>query len=325
MTSSKKTPDWLFRVAAKAENGGGHVSRSLILARAMTATISFSIQNESPYRSMIEHHGFSVVTDDQEQSHYDGIWMDVYADDFDRYRSKTECLAIIEDHKDLYDRADVYVRPFPGQFTNRPEKMQLAGFDYTLIDNKFFSKNQKIISETVKTITVFMGRYDSVNATLKVLEALDSLHLTAKIQIVMGGNAAHLTAVKKYLEKDFRHDSQLLIDVPDINTLFSASDLLILSGGVAILESCALGCVALVLNIADNQIVLSEYISRMDAIAYAGHISAFDQKKFADLVTQTIPYMVRRRISDKASTLIKKSGANDIAATLTKQSIKGAA
>lgn len=325
MVHEAKIPSWLFRVSANAENGGGHVSRSLILASAMDADISFSVPAHSPYRALIEKQGFKAIAQDEESPFYDGIWIDAYNDNFDFYREKTRCLAIIEDHKDLYDKADLYVRPFPGEFKIRPEKIELNGFEYALVDKKFFSGTPKTISRDVSIITVFMGRYDSVNATGKILETLNTLDDRLNIQVVMGGNAAHLETVKSFLENGFRHQSTLFVDLPDLKDIFSDSDILILSGGVAVLEACALGCPSIVLNIADNQRNLSDNIAKKGAIEYAGHVSDYDEDYFRDLLKKTMPHDARLELSKKASALMGKSGASNVAHALMRFSMTEAA
>lgn len=313
---------WLFRVAAKAESGGGHVSRSLLLAKAMKAKVTFSVSENSSYRTLIESNGFEVITDNEESEQYSGIWLDAYHDNFDRYRSKTKCLAIIEDHRDLYDKADIYVRPYPADFTNRPLSIELKGFDFAFIDSRFFLKRQNSVSSNVKRITVFMGRYDSVNATTSVLEVINDLPKGISVIVVTGSGAAHLDKVKEYLAKDFRHDYQLYIDIPDLCDVFAGSDILVLSGGVALLEACAVGCPAVVLNIADNQHALSEYLSREGAISYAGSYSQFRKSDFTDILRQIFSVEQRQALSNKAKVLIKESGVDDVAAALVKYSME---
>jgi len=167
-----------------------------------------------------------------------------------------------------------------------------------------------------------MGRYDSVNATASVLEVINDLPINISVCVVAGSGAAHLDKIKKYLSQEFGHKYKLYIDLPDLCDVFADCDLLVLSGGVALLEACAIGCPAVVLNIADNQRILSKYLSSEGAIAYAGSHSQFEKSAFADVLLQNLSFVERERISNNAKTILKNSGVSCVASVLMENSMK---
>lgn len=310
---------WLFRVAALSRNGGGHVSRSLVLARevAKRADVSFSIPVESPYASEIEASGFQCVSPEKESDIYDGIWMDVYEDDFERYRKKTNLLVLIEDHKDLYPDADIYIRPFPGNFVAQVRGRIWSGLGYALVNPVFFGRSAPDPKPAISTITVFMGRYDSINGVERMLGILRSIKGDFKANVVMGSSGAHLESVRTYLETAYHREYKLHIDLPDLVSIFLESDLLILSGGVAALEACALRVPAVVVNIAENQILLSRHLGDLGVVFYAGRMDHLDDAMIEKAIETGSDYDVRCRMVERSRGILDGRGPERIAEILT--------
>ena len=316
MQISPASQNWLFHVAAQANAGGGHVARSLVLAREMQGHVTFSMAADSPYTDLVAAAGFDIIALEDEQVRYDGIWVDSYQADFDRYRQKADHLVLIEDHKDLYDEADIYVRPYPGDFENHKNTDILSGFDYAFIDPKYFDVNSGKQVGEVKILSVFMGRYDSVNATQRVLESLKCLPGDFTAQIVMGTKAAHRESVEDYLQSQYKRPYTLMIDCSDLCEVYKNTDLMVLSGGVAVLEACAAGVPSVVLNIADNQQPLSRYLADKNMISYVGSFTEFDTTAFTNTVAEAMGEMVRRELAANLPGPLTPYGARNVATIL---------
>lgn len=270
--TENKPQKWLFRVASKTENGGGHVSRSLVLASAFHDTdVTFSLDIDSPYKQMVIDAGFSTTTSDKELDTYDSIFLDIYTDEFENYRKKTKCLVIIEDHKDLYNNADIYIRPYAGDFTKRPN-LVLDGLKYALINKKYAPTPPVKYNKNIETVSVSMGRYDSVNITQFILESLKSRQENFITNIILGGKALHLDTIKKYLKNEYNREYNLIIDQPDLLETYIKSDVLFSSGGVTVLEACAMNLPCTVLNFTKNQIPLSKHLDQKKLINYVGEL-----------------------------------------------------
>lgn len=307
---------WLFRVAASADSGGGHVGRSLVLAREMAPQVTFSVPQDSPYQAQIAASGFPTVSPEGEADSYHGIWLDTYRDDFDRYRQKTPHLAIIEDHKDLYSRADLYIRPFPGQYTKPAHGRVYEGLTHALVDPLFFTSPSSEVKEKVETVTVFMGRYDSANAATRLLRILARRTEAFHTQLVMGSSAPHLKSVRDYLENSFDRSVELHVDLPDLSAIFAKSDLLILSGGVSALEACAMAKPALVLSVAANQVPMSSALGQSGAVEYVGFIKDTSDAEIERALDTAMNHTNRQRMIDLAAKVLNGSGATRVARIL---------
>lgn len=290
------TRHWLFRVASRADQGGGHISRSLVLAKAWQDKVTFCLDIDSPYAEMVKKAGYDVITPDQEQGYYDGVFLDVYStDNFDHYRAKTDCLMILEGFKDFYDKADIYLRPFPGDYTEHGKSLILSGLEYALVDACYQQRDVQI-SDHVETVTITMGRYDSKNTTRFILEKLQTRSEKFHTNIVLGGNAPHLETVKKYLENEYNRPYNLHVDLPNLVDLYRQTDLLFSSGGVASLEACAMRVPCVVMSFVDDQKALGQFMGDKGVTLYAGHFGHTSEDHINDTINRAFNYETRQSL-----------------------------
>ena len=299
---------WLFRVAAKPENGAGHVSRSLVLAKSWHTDVEFVVDHDSPYTDQITRAGFACSDSEKANHGYQGIFVDSYDPELiARYRAMTDTLMIIEDHKDLYAHADIYLRPYPADFSP-VEGYILSGLDYALIDSRF-SHPVAALNGAVETITVTMGRYDSKNATQLILSSLNERTENFSVNVVLGGNAPHLDTVKAFLTDQFSKSYNLYVDHDAMDDLFRVSDIVFSAGGVTALEAVAMHVPVATLNIVDNQIPLSRSLAAKGAVDYIGVIDDIDQAKIQNHIERLMPLSYRNAIHQAAQKTIDTKGA----------------
>jgi spore coat polysaccharide biosynthesis predicted glycosyltransferase SpsG len=280
MTSKQKT--WLFRPASKTEEGGGHVTRSIALAQTWLENVVFSIEPDSPFADKIKKAGFDIVYTDQEADDYDGIFIDFYEGDFELYRRKAKCLMIIEDHRDLYDDADIYLRPYDTDLKKHENAFILDGLQYALIGSTYDQKFPKN-PEQINTIAVAIGLYDSLNGTQYVLEHLNDRPENFQTKVILGANAKHRQAVTDFLENDYKKPYELIIDAPDLLDVFDTCDFVFSMGGTTSLEACACEVPSCALNLKDNQIPISTVLSNRGLLFYAGKL-----RSETDRLTETL-------------------------------------
>lgn len=267
---------WLFRAASKTEEGGGHVTRSLALAQVWFAPVVFSVERDSPFADKIRKAGFDVIYTDQESECYDGIFLDFYVGDFDRYRNKTDRLVIIEDHRDLYDKADIYIRPYETALRQYQGALILNGLNYALIGGMYSTRLPKN-PRKIETVAVALGQYDSNNATYYVLEKLEQRPEKFQTIVVLGEYAKHRQMVESYLIHDYGRPYDLVINAPDLCAVYQKTDVLISMGGTTNLEACALEIPSCALNVNDNQGPISRVLRDRGLLAYAGMLGTDDE------------------------------------------------
>lgn len=118
-------------------------------------------------------------------------------------------------------------------------------------------------------ILVAPGGYDAPNVTTRVIEALAQRPAGAPpvaVDIVLGGQALHLPALRARLAAPLPFPAQLHLDTPDMARLMAAADLAIGAGGTTTWERACLGLPCLLIVLADNQ---REIAARMQAAGAA--------------------------------------------------------
>ena len=125
-------------------------------------------------------------------------------------------------------------------------------------------------SPQLERILVSMGGVDKDNATGRVLEALCDCTLPANLEIdvVMGGNAPWLQAVKDRAD-GMPWPTQVSVDVSDMAQRMVESDLAIGAAGSTSWERCCLGLPTVSLITAENQRNSAVALERIGAIRTA--------------------------------------------------------
>jgi UDP-2,4-diacetamido-2,4,6-trideoxy-beta-L-altropyranose hydrolase len=136
-----------------------------------------------------------------------------------------------------------------------------------------------------KHLLITMGGVDQVDATSKVLEALQNCELPGdlRITVVMGLHAPALERVQS-LAKQMRQPTDVMINVNNMAQLMVDSDLAIGAAGCTSWERCCLGLPAVIVVLAENQ--------RKGAIALeqSGSVKLLDS---VDAIPSTLRSMLR--------------------------------
>lgn len=130
----------------------------------------------------------------------------------------------------------------------------LAGSSYSLIRSEFQKtkvRHESLLSPT-KRIGIMMGGSDTMVLTRSVLQLLLSALPDYEFLIIMGETAHDKKSIKELGVTEGRID--LKINPPALAELLLTTDLVVSAAGGSIGELCAIGQMAVVLVVVDNQI-----------------------------------------------------------------------
>jgi len=315
--------DWVFRVASAPRYGGGHMARSLVLAREMRSIehsldIAFVLDAESAHwREHLDSMGLVVVETTGRMNSkmlFDHPERSLVRD------FKVDSLVYIDDDAAGLDGASLIIHPhadLKGEVIGGVPA--LCGLEYALIDKRWIRVVVPDPIKPIERILVAFGQIDTANATERVLEALLSIPGLPPIDVALGSSAVHLESLRRRFSS--LAGVKLHVDRPHIDDLVKAAGLTIGAGGVSLLERLAAGSVSI--GVAQNatQRSLLTALADTDVILDGGDSWNFDQSVFCDAVMRLFssPDM-RLQMRKRARLLVDGFGAKRVAkAILTLQ------
>ena len=157
-------------------------------------------------------------------------------------------------------------------------------------------------------LLVFFGGSDAQNFTALTINALQQLqdcHWLA--DIVIGQANPHRLLLQQLCAQDRR--LTLLVQTPGMAGLMAAADLMIGAGGATHWERACLGLPAVVVALADNQLVTTAYLAELGACLDLGHAAALSTTRLATAVSALLADSLRRQqMSKAASQLVSPEG-----------------
>ncbi len=261
MVDNNRRQRWMFCVASAAQYGGGHVMRSLQLAKAMRCFVDVCFLIDSPqshWVSVLQSYGFDVLNDVSDLTGVvDGLWVDHYEPNIAAFRALSIPIAGIVDiagHHARYDFSVSYVAC---------ESCDISGFEYALIDPAYAALKRAMDGRM--RYSLCFGQTDSKQVTLSVLKVLESYPNQLDLNVVCGKTNVNRNSLLSFIESS-RHRISL-IDSPDsLQQVFEETDVFITSGGVAVLEACAAAIPCVVLTTAQNQVGQVGQLAEMGAV-----------------------------------------------------------
>jgi len=192
-----------------------------------------------------------------------------------------------------------------------PECKQLLGPNYVLLREEFFeaSRQKRIRSGEIHNILVFFGGTDPTNETVKALDALALLDNNIKINVVVGSSNKRKEEIQEYCDRysNFFFHCQ----VSNMAELMNEADLAIGAGGTTTWERCYLGLPSITIIVADNQIELTDAVSKFGAIINLG----FSHEVTSDQIYEAVKDLVEHSkkvqlLSERASNLVNPKIVN---------------
>lgn len=298
--------------------GGGHVMRSLTLARALQAKgarCAFAVGEETA-RMMQPFLGDDIVLWDAE------AWPDqpaaavvdnyaLAAEDERLLAARRSVKVVAIDDLGRAHAADLVVDPGLGRTAaDYPDSPRvLAGADYALVRPEFPSTP---ITRRGGRVLVSLGLTDVGGITAEVVARLAVAPGWEAADVVLGSGAQSLEYVREVVAHDPRFT--LHVDTNAMAELIARADLAIGAGGGSTWERACLGLPTLLLILADNQRAMARRLEAEGAVialdvADEGFGEAFD-RELARLLSDA---PLRQRLSERSHTLCDGHGAARVA------------
>jgi len=307
-------PRILLIANAGPQVGGGHVMRSLTLARALKAHGADPVFLASPEAvAVLDAFGPDMAREEATSIDAEaiadaatGVKFDAVV--FDHYglaRAEHEAVAhgrpslVIDDLADRPLAADLVLDSGP---TRAPADYALfaegarllLGPDYAPIRPEFAALREEALARRggpVERILVALGLTDLGGVTARVVERLRRRDGHTAIDIVLGSAAPSLPGLRRIALHDPR--MTLHVDTQDMAALTAGADIAIGGAGSATWERCVLGLPSLLVIVAENQ--------RPAALALAAREAALLVDAGAEDFDKTFDRALVRLLSDPAS------------------------
>ncbi len=249
---------------------------------------------------------------------FDARWIDAIS------RPGGRCL-VIDDLADRPLSCDMLVDQNHGHSAHAyaplvpPGARCLVGADYALLRAEFAKARPASLarrgSGSLQRILVSMGGVDRVDATSRVLRALQASSLPdgVAVEVIMGRHAPALDQVAD-LARTLRFRVELAVDVDNMAERMTQADLAISAGGSTSWERCCLGLPSIIVETADNQGGIGAALAEAGAGFDAGRFGAEDlDDRLTSALDRAQNPSVLHRMSHQAQALCDGLGAGRVA------------
>jgi UDP-2,4-diacetamido-2,4,6-trideoxy-beta-L-altropyranose hydrolase len=192
-----------------------------------------------------------------------------------------------------------------------PECKQLLGPNYVLLREEFIEAycQKRIRNGEIHNILVFFGGTDPTNETVKALDALVLLDNNIKINVVVGSSNKRKDEIREYCDR--YPNFFFYCQVSNMAELMNEADLAIGAGGTTTWERCYLGLPSITIIVADNQIELSDDVSKFGATINLGFSHEVTSDQIFEAVKDLIEHPKKvQSLSERASKLVNHKIVN---------------
>lgn len=192
----------------------------------------------------------------------------------------------------------------------------LLGPEFAILRPEFAYASKRPYNRSVREVLLTFGGGDDRGAILLVLRALHECNLEdIKITVVSGAHNPRNLEIRKWIDVYLPKLVTLLIAPPNIQEIFSQSDLAFMAAGTSIYEMACCGVPMILISIAENQVKQAKAWSK--ATVYLGSIAQINKeiiiKAFEAMRTQDEK---REAITRESARMCDGIGANRIASII---------
>ena len=290
----------VIRADASIEMGTGHLMRCLALGQAWRdaggrVTFVTCCDSDRLVRRL-EVEGFEVVLLDRPYpdagdwevtgstlGRHPDAWvvLDGYHldDDYQRYVKETgNRLLSVDDmaHLEHY-YADIVLNQNlhadQVHYSCEPYTTLLLGTRYALLRREFLAWRtwKREIPEVAHHVLVTLGGSDPENNSLKVIQALQGVHVPEmEVAVIIGAGNPH-AAMLQTAAKGSNIAIRLIQDADNMPELMAWADVAVSAAGTTVWELFSMGVPACLITVADNQEPIARSASRIGAAIWADH------------------------------------------------------
>ncbi|WP_068875081.1 MULTISPECIES: UDP-2,4-diacetamido-2,4,6-trideoxy-beta-L-altropyranose hydrolase [unclassified Phenylobacterium] len=324
-------PRILFVVDAGPAVGGGHVMRSLTLARALVAQGAACVFLGPPMAGeLLDAFAPDVprIADEDlaaaaAREAFDAIVFDHYglAEPDHRAMARGRPVLVIDDLADRPLGADIVLDSGPERkaadylgLTDEATRL-LLGPTYAPVRPEFAALREPALAwrgEPVLRILVAMGLTDVGGITGRVVDLLRPRIHDIGLDVVLGGAAPSLPALTKIARRDPR--LSLHVDTPHMARLTAEADVGVGAAGSSTWERCVVGLPSLMVVLADNQRGAARAMAEREAALVANAAAAdFDQVFDRHLMRLLRDASLRRQLAATSAGVCDGLGAGRVA------------
>ncbi|WP_417500392.1 UDP-2,4-diacetamido-2,4,6-trideoxy-beta-L-altropyranose hydrolase [Methylophaga sp.] len=334
----------VFRADASSLIGGGHISRCLTLANALSernwrCTFICSEQSVLAFPALGKAEHSLIILPDENRlepiidlpfGQADLLVIDHYELGFEfekDTRRWANSILVIEDMPTRKHDCDFLLDQTLGRSCEEylgfvPINTHLLlGPKYALLKSDFSVAREGITKSQrqgeIRKILVSIGGSDPKDITSTALMAIDTAGLDVEVDVVLGGESPNLSVVKA-LVAHLGAKYKLHIDTTKMSVLMSAADLAIGACGVTSWERCSVSLPAIAVVIADNQRQIAQSLSDKGAIVYAGDWTELSVSLLAKLLVDLASSReIMKSMSLRAGEVCDGQGVNRLLRELT--------
>ncbi|RAK65602.1 UDP-2,4-diacetamido-2,4,6-trideoxy-beta-L-altropyranose hydrolase [Phenylobacterium kunshanense] len=320
-------PRILFVVDAGPSVGGGHVMRSLTLARALEAQgASFTFVGPPAVSELLDAFApdaARIAAEDLAaaavRESFDAIVFDHYglSEPDHRAMAQGRPVLVIDDLANRPLGADIVLDAGPGRRAEdyngliRAHARLLLGPTFAPVRPEFAALREPALAwrgEPVQRILIAMGLTDVGGITARIVERVRPRVTDVGLDIVLGGAAPSMAGLAKVARRDQR--LLLHVDTPHMARLTAEADIGIGAPGSSTWERCTLGLPSLLIVLADNQRAAAQAVAERGAalvldVADPDFEAAFD-RAFMRLLRDPA---LRRNLATSSAALCDGLGA----------------
>lgn len=212
----------------------------------------------------------------------------------ERFNDLSNDMIVIDDNIRLdYHDMKVLNPNFFSIYLNYPENRNntyYIGKDCTLMRDEIRMTGKKTVREKAQDVLITMGGTDPKGRTVQIINAIRQLDETVRLNVVCTKAYHNLQEIEKSLkETDKMH---LNIDAASMCSLMNACDFAVASAGQTTNELIKMQCPAVLVVVADNQLLNTRLLSE------AGYIEAiFDDD--CSIIESMFSYEKRKQLANK--------------------------